>query len=229
MKEKIMGIYNQFSTAFASVSNAMKQEDNTDFATAFRQAAKTNSAKDLSTENGQVGGKGSIDGEEALLASIRKSEGEWDTVGDIGDGAGLSVGAYQMTEKSGGAQQLAKRLGISNYSKLSRNQRATEFKSRLATDEGKKIQTQLAKDRYFTKPKKLATKLGISDPKVISFMIDTHLNGGLDSVIRRAKGDYSLENMKKARKARYKYLASSKPRRFSKYLKGWLDRVDRFN
>ena len=161
-------------------------------------------------------------GTEKLLAQIRKHEGKYDTLGDIGDGAGLSAGAYQFTEKSGSANQLARNLGLKSAKDLT--------PAILGSPRGRKAQDQLVMQRYFKPAQNAANKYGVKDPRAVDFLIDTNINGGMANVISRAKkmGGLTLNNLKAARKARYKSLATKNPKKYRKYLKGWLNRVDSF-
>jgi len=168
----------------------------------------------------------SIDGvDKATLEKIFQAEGgkkngNYGMYGDIGDGAGLSIGAYQFTEKSGKAQKLAKMLGFKSI-------KDQGFKEALATPQGVKAQDELFFNDFLRLPKKYKEKYNIQDPKVYGFMIDTNLNGGLSSVINRAKkkGGLTLENLIQARKERYYDLIANNPNKFKKFEKGWMNRL----
>ena len=167
---------------------------------------------------------------EHQLKSLQKREGNYNTIGDIGDGAGLSVGAYQMTEKSGGAQQLAKKLGIKNYSKLNTTQRQSALAGVINTPYGRRTQDDLVQNKYFKPAQRAASKYGVTDRKAIDFLIDTNVNGGMQNVISRAKklGGLSLGNLKKARLDRYAYLIKKNPKKYAQYKNGWVNRVNEF-
>jgi len=156
------------------------------------------------------------------LKRLRKREGNYGTIGDIGDGAGLSVGAYQFTEKSGQAQQLAKNLGLQSVKQLT--------PQILASPQGRRAQDDLVLSKYATPAKRVAKKHKISDPKAVEFLIDTNVNGGMQNVISRAKkkGGLTLANLKAARKDRYAHLAKTNPKKYKQFLKGWYNRVDNF-
>ena len=149
-----------------------------------------------------------------------ESNGNYSTYGDIGDDAGISVGAYQFTEKSGMAQKLAENLGYKSI-------RSNGFKEELGTEKGKNAQDKLY-STYTRRPKELAEKYGIENEDVIGFMVDTNINGGLSSVVESSikKGGLTMTNLKESRKERYKRLAKSNPKKYAKYLKGWMKRVD---
>lgn len=159
---------------------------------------------------------------DGVLAGLRKREGNYDTLGDIGDGAGISVGAYQFTEKSGQAQELAKRLGLKSVNKLT--------PKLLASPIGRKAQDNLAVHQYVNPARKAAKRNKVTDSKAIEFLIDTNLNGGMQNVINRAKkkGGLTLANLKAARKDRYAALVKENPKKYKQFIKGWNDRVDRF-
>ena len=152
---------------------------------------------------------------------IKKAEGnDYGAYADIKDGAGVSVGAYQFTEKSGMAQQLARSLGFKSI-------RDKGFKEALSTDAGIKAQDKLY-STYTKEPNRLAKKYGL-DENTTGFLIDTNVNGGLQNVVSRAlkmKGGLTLDNLKKARKDRYAYLIKKNPKKFKKFEKGWNRRVD---
>jgi hypothetical protein len=167
---------------------------------------------------------------EQQLNALRKREGNYDTIGDIGDGAGLSVGAYQFTEKSGSAQKLAKKLGINNYDKLSPSQRQSALAGVIDTPYGRRMQDNLVKQQYFRPAQRAAQRYGVTDPKAVEFLVDTNVNGGMQNVINRAKkmGGLSLDNLKKARLARYAYLIKKNPKKYAQYKDGWTNRVMNF-
>ena len=157
------------------------------------------------------------------LNSLKKREGKYDTIGDIGDGAGLSIGAYQFTEKSGGALQLAKKLGLKSVSELT--------PELLRSQQGRRAQDELVLSKYFKPAERAAARHNVTDPKAIEFLVDTNVNGGMSNVISRAKkmkGGLTLANLKKARKARYRKLYADNPKRWGEFIKGWLARVDNF-
>ena len=189
----------------------------------FMKGVTAADESDMRVANQTQSGKVFEPGDEPLLAQIRKHEGNYDTMGDIGDGAGISVGAYQFTEKSGRAQELAKRLGVKSVKDLT--------PELLRSDWGVRTQDELVKEKYFAPAQKSAARHGITDKAAINFLVDTNINGGMANVINRAKkmpGGATLANLKLARKARYRKLARDKPKKFAKYLKGWLRRVDSF-
>ena len=155
------------------------------------------------------------------LAETGTSKGKYGIMGDVGDGAGISVGAYQMNEKSGKAQKLAKRMGFGSIHDKG-------FKSALNTDAGRKAQDSLFIEEYSAKPLAYAKKYGIKDKKTLGFMLDTHMNGGLDSVVKRAEklGGVNMKNLIQARRNRYASLISSNPEKFGKFKNTWNNRVN---
>lgn len=154
-------------------------------------------------------------------SKIRFAEGnDYGAFKDIGDGAGISVGAYQFTEKSGQAQALAKALGFKSIHDKG-------FKEALTTDKGKQAQDKLY-NTYTRRPRELGKKYNL-DENTIGFLIDTNVNGGLNSVVDTASkmsGGITLENLKKARLKRYDTLIKKNPSKYAKYKKGWYNRVN---
>ena len=165
-----------------------------------------------------------------ILGSLRNREGNYDTIDDIGDGAGLSIGAYQFTEKSGNAQKLAAQLGIKNYSSLSAKDRQSALSKVVGTPQGRQAQDRLVMDQYFKPAQDKAAKYGVTDPKVIEFLVDTNVNGGMNNVISRANkmGGLTMDNLKSARMDRYKNLVNKNPDKYGKFLAGWTNRVNTF-
>ena len=154
-------------------------------------------------------------------SKIRGAEGnDYSAYGDIGDGAGKSIGAYQFTEKSGMAQQLAKDLGFKSVNDAG-------FKEALGTQSGRAAQDKLYQT-YTRRPQEIANKYGVKDPNVLGFLIDTNVNGGLGSVAEAAlkRGGLTMDNLKGARMDRYNRLARENPAKFGKYLKGWTNRIN---
>ena len=158
---------------------------------------------------------------------IRKHEvgnpNRWGVFENIGDGAGITLGAYQFTEKSGKAQKLAHRLGFKSIYDQG-------FRKALSSPEGIAQQHRLFKETFYDPAKRIADLNGVRDPRAVAFLIDTNLNGGLKSVINRAKrkGGLTLQNLVAARNDRYRYLAHSNPRKYGKFLKGWIRRSNSF-
>jgi len=130
-----------------------------------------------------------------------------------------SLGRYHMTKDN--ARRVAEKLGF-NYRDV-RN-KSPKLKSALSSKAGIKAQHEVFEKHYAKPAISRAKRLGITDPKVIKFMIDTNLNGGLQSVLKRAKrkGGYTLKNLYRAREDRYRSLARSS--KYSHNLKGWLNR-----
>jgi len=154
-------------------------------------------------------------------AKIRQAEGNnYGAYADIGDDAGISVGAYQFTEKSGMAQRLAKELGFKSI-------RDKGFKEAITTSAGRAAQDKLY-GTYTKRPLEIGKQYGL-DEHTTGFLIDTNVNGGLSSVLNRAKkmkGGVNLKNLKQARIDRYNYLIKKNPAKFSKFKNGWMNRVN---
>ena len=183
------------------------------------------------------------------LKHIRKEEtgsgeGKYNIAKDIGDGAGISFGAYQLTEKSGNIEKYIKQVyaktndpvAMGHLSKFRRGMYTGDKKSLISylqqsgdTAVGKAAQDFLFKSMYLDPAKELASKYKITDKASISQIIDHAVNagmGGAARMLRLAAGDYSPVNMARARKADYSSLIS-KNSNLAKYQKVWFGRVDR--
>jgi hypothetical protein len=153
-----------------------------------------------------------------LQAETGSPTGNPTALADIGDGAGLTGGMFQFTEKSGRLGELAKMLGTST--------RDPNFRNLLGTPQGIEAQKQLF-NRYYVQPAmQLADKYNIKDPTARWFIVDTYLNGGAHDVLKRTGPGASLQALKQARAARYHYLANKNPGRYGKFLKGWMNRIN---
>ncbi len=186
--------------------------------------------------------------DQITLNHIRKHEtgsadGKYGTAGDIGDGAGISFGAYQFTEKSGNLKEYLKRLvsltndpvGQNYISKFEGNM-YTGIKSGLITylketgdtPAGRYVQDLLYKELFLDPAKKLAASYGITNPASISQIIDHSVNAGLGGAKRMlhiAAGDYTPENIAKSRKLDYMRLINANSK-LGKYQNSWFGRVD---
>lgn len=174
-------------------------------------------------------------------AIIRHSEskGRYNISGDIGDGAGISFGAYQITEKSGGLKSFVKKLSkskspyaneaqkvLGNFKGSSYKGDRKRFNAWLKKVGGeqvaKEIQDKIYYNKYYTPAMKLAKKHGITETKAVTQIIDHTLNagsGGARAMLRKARGT-SSEDIAKARVAHYKTLGG-----YPKYKKSWEGRV----
>ena len=178
-------------------------------------------------------------------ASIMKEEtgnsrGTYNTAKDIGDGAGISFGAHQLTEKSGGikdylkemskggdkkATKLLEGMGKGNAYKGDKKELIKYLKESGKTENGKKAQEKLYNKKYRDPALKLAKKFGITDPGAIAQIIDHTVNAGLsgtERMLKKANGDFSAKGIQKARKDDYRGLKN-----YKKYGKAWEGRVDR--
>ena len=182
------------------------------------------------------------------LDHIRKQEtgstdGKYGLAGDIGDGAGISFGTYQFTEKSGNLKEYLTRLvaltndpvGQGYISKFEGNN-YTGIKSGLIkylketgdTPAGRYVQDLLYKELFLDPAKKLAASYGITNPASVSQIIDHSVNAGLGGAKRMlyiAAGNYTPENIAKSRKLDYMKLIQNNSK-LGKYQKTWFGRVD---
>lgn len=186
--------------------------------------------------------------DQITLNHIRKhetgsAEGKYDMAGDIGDGAGISFGAYQLTEKSGNLKEYLKRLvAITNdpvgqeYLNKFNGVWYDGIKSGLIkylkatgdTPAGRHVQDTMYKEIFLDPAKKLAASYGITNPASISQLIDHSVNAGLGGAKRMlnyTNGDYSPESIARARKADYNRLIEIN-NALDKYRKSWFGRVD---
>jgi len=198
-----------FSAMFNDIDLSATEDDNE----VTNDVIETSDTKDnnFTIDDTEVSAEG------ASLTAKWESGGDYTTYGDIGDGAGITAGKYQFTEESGSLGKVAKELGFDSV-------KAKGFKEALGTEEGMQVQDKVYTELYAKPAIAKAKELGITEPKAVSFLIDTHLNGGLDSVLKSAKGDYSLDNLIKVRQSRYERLARKKDKK--KFLKGWSNRMN---
>lgn len=182
------------------------------------------------------------------LRHIRKEEtgsedGKYDTAGDIGDGAGISFGAYQFTEKSGNLKKFIERIvaltndstgaGIlANFDGNMYNGNKTGLTRYLkevgATKAGKHVQDEMFKEIFLDPAKKLAASYNVTDPAAISQVIDHSLNAGLGGAKRmlsKTNGNVTPQGIAIARKVDYQDLVN-KNSKLGKYMNTWSRRVD---
>lgn len=186
--------------------------------------------------------------DQITLNHIRKqetgsSEGKYGLAEDIGDGAGISFGTYQFTEKSGNLKEYLTRLVAltndpvgQNYLNKFEGNEYTGIQSGLIkylketgdTPAGRYLQDLLYKELFLDPAKELAASYGITNPASISQIIDHSVNAGLGGakrMLHMAAGDYSPENIAKSRKIDYMKLISSNSK-LGKYQRTWFNRVD---
>lgn len=186
--------------------------------------------------------------DQITLNHIRKQEtgsttGKYGLAGDIGDGAGISFGTYQFTEKSGNLKEYLTRLVAltndpvgQNYLSKFEGNNYTGIKAGLIkylketgdTPAGRYVQDLLYKELFLDPAKQLAASYGITNPASISQIIDHSVNAGLGGakrVLYKAAGNYTPENIAKARKIDYMTLIRGNEK-LGKYQKTWFNRVD---
>lgn len=186
--------------------------------------------------------------DQITLNHIRKQEtgstdGKYGLADDIGDGAGISFGTYQFTEKSGNLKEYLTRLVAltndpigQNYLSKFEGNNYTGIKSGLEkylretgdTPAGRYIQDLLYKELFLDPAKELAASYGITNPASISQIIDHSVNAGLGGAKRMlytAAGNYSPENIARSRKIDYMKLIQNNDK-LGKYQKTWFGRVD---
>jgi hypothetical protein len=164
-----------------------------------------------------------------MSAETGKAEGDYAVVGDIGDGAGLSFGAHQLTEKSGGIAKFLAKMTKSGDTRAASAAKGT--KGELAqylvevgnTPAGKQAQEAIYNDDYALPALELAKEHGITDSAAIAQMIDHSVNAGLGGAARmleKAEGN-DAQAIAAARKEDYSGLNN-----FDKYGGSWFNRVD---
>ena len=186
--------------------------------------------------------------DQLTLNHIRQYEtgtaaGKYDLAEDIGDGAGISFGTYQFTEKSGNLKEYIKRVValtndptgqaiLDNFdgNDYTGNQTGLirYLKATGATNAGKYVQDTMYKELFMDPAKQLAASYGITDKAAISQIIDHSVNAGLGGakrMLQRAAGDYSPDNIARARKLDYNSLIDGNAK-LAKYRDNWFGRVD---
>ena len=173
-----------------------------------------------------------------------KPEGKYGMAEDINDGAGISFGTYQFTEKSGNLKEYLKRLiaitndptgqiflnqfkGDTVYSGI-RSGFLDYLKETGDTQAGRYVQDSMYKEIFLDPAKKLGASMGITNQAAMSQLIDHSVNAGLDGAKRMleiANGDYSPENLARARKLHYSRIIDNNPDK-EKFRNGWFKRVD---
>lgn len=171
-------------------------------------------------------------------AETGNTEGGYSAAKDIGDGAGISFGAYQLTEKSGGIDKYLKAMagqGDATAIALSQQMQGGMFKgdkSKLTsylktsgdTEQGRAAQDKIFSNDYLAPALNIAQKNNVTDKAAIAQIIDHTVNagvGGANRMVNKAGGDFSAEGIANARKKDYSGLKN-----FGKYGKGWTNRVN---
>lgn len=173
-----------------------------------------------------------------------KPEGKYNMAGDIDDGAGISFGTYQFTEKSGNLKEYLKRLVAAtndpvgqNYLNLFKGDSVyTGIRSGFLqylketgdTQAGRYIQDSMFREIFLDPAKKLGTSRGITNQAAMAQLIDHALNAGLGGAKRMlelANGDLSAEGLARARKIHYTNIIANDPSK-EKFKNGWFKRVD---
>ncbi len=193
---------------------------------------KANSERvDISGIKGGVNGVGgaTLTGHAKKAAQIISAhEGKYGTVGDIGDGAGISFGAYQLTRAS--LQAFVKRMdevGVPGAFHCRPTPRGsaclTWLKAVSTTDESKKIQDEIFVNMYYEPAMKIAKKFGITDPKAQLHVIDHAVNagnGGAKRMLSRTQKGADSATVASARIKDYESLKN-----WGRYKKSWTRRV----
>lgn len=182
-----------------------------------------------------------------IASHIHKSEtgkttGNYSAAKDIGDGAGISFGSYQLTEKSGGVKeyitQMAKQgdqQAINFSSMFAKNGAYIGDKQKLqsylqasgGTEKGKATQDKIYSEKYLQPAMKLAASKGITDKAAIAQIVDHAVNagvGGASRMLKNAKGTSAID-VANARKQDYNAVIARDPSK-AKFKKGWDARVD---
>jgi hypothetical protein len=203
---------------------------------------------DLSGSDVEVSSKGGSDvlkGDLAVIASmVRSNEVRNNNYGQteiLKDGAGISFGGYQVTERGGNlykfmqnfaqrntkykAQAQAYLKMFSDPTHFSGNKK--QFMKWLRkignTEESKRAQDQIFVQQYYNPAKRIASKKGITDNKAIVHIIDHTLNagaGGARKMLKNVKYGAGSKEVANARIAYYKGL-----KLYSRYGKSWTNRV----
>lgn len=187
---------------------------------------------------------------DAIKEHIHYSEnsdknGKYDVAKDIGDKAGISFGAYQLTEDSGNLKGFLKEAAKVNpeAAKILKQFKGNYFNgpdSKLisflkdfgGTELGKKLQDEYYNKHFVEKAFELIDKYEILDKSSIAQITDHFLTGGPGgalAVIKRCKGDFSPENVAAQRLKQYEAVRIAKnnetPGLGDKFIDGWTTRA----
>lgn len=187
-------------------------------------------------------------GDTLTLEHIRKQEtgtkdGKYAIAANHNDQAGISFGAYQLTENSGNIKKY-----VAMLYELTKDPKAKEILDRFKgnkyggnpseligflkatgdTNAGRYVQDSIYKESFVRPAKNLAAKYGITNPASISQVVDHAVNaglGGANRMLGKAGGDFTPTGIAKARKLDYLGIIAGNPLK-GKYKKAWLNRVD---
>ena len=162
----------------------------------------------------------------ARLVKGSESLNNYGKAGDIKDGAGLTAGAYQFTEKAGSLagmiakyrelggefknKDIADKLSKSGGLTLTASERdilAEEMKGLKDDETFKQAQDEYWKSAYYDKSTKIANKYGITDPKMLALLATHQTNKGnikgIISTLKAKHGDdlsgVTMDELAKAR------------------------------
>ncbi len=203
--------------------------------------------KDIQDTTIGTGGTAKLTPEIAPIAKlVRSNEVRNDNYAQteiLKDGAGISFGGYQLTEKGGNLYYFLKKYANTKtpYQSeakkyLSQFSSPTNFKGNKKefmrwlrkignTKEAKEAQDVTFIEKYYRPALKLANKKGIKDPKAIAHIIDHTLNAdssGANRMLKKVRYGASSEDVAKARKQYYAGLKN-----FKRFGKSWYNRVDK--
>ena len=228
MSDALSTFSDSFSSMFSSLVNKVKSTET------YKTASKF--ATDIYEKS--KGFMGDIAGF-IHKSETGKSEGDYGAAKDIGDGAGISFGAYQMTEKSGGiksfldkmaadgdtkAAELSKQFNASGNSFGGNKADLTSYlKEAGVSEKGKAAQDEIYTKKYLEPALRLAEKKGVTDKAAIAQIVDHSVNagvGGAERMLNKSKGS-TADDIANARREDYRSLGN-----YDKYGKGWNNRID---
>ncbi len=178
----------------------------------------------------------------ALVIRTMETKNQYSKVGVLKDGAGISFGAYQLTQKAGSLSKFLKLYSSMSHeytseavkmnkvvstkgTKIPRAEVITWLRKIGNTPSAMKAQDLIFYKHYYT-PALKATKGKFKNKYVIAHLIDQNVTGGMKWVARNIKGD-DEQSVITARIAYYSTVPSQEKR--SRYLKGWKNRVAHFS
>ncbi|MCQ2738885.1 MAG: hypothetical protein MJ237_01515 [bacterium] len=130
--------------------------------------------------------------------------------------------------REGGLANLNDGGGLTNYGVTTNTYNAYRKKHNLPIQSVAKITMDEVKEIY----RNFWVKSGadkIEDEGLAIMVFDTAINMGCSAAKKMLKPDDNLESYTQKRKQRYRDLATNNPQRNQKFLKGWLNRVDKIN
>ena len=163
-------------------------------------------------------------------------------------GAGISFGAYQLSERAGNLEEFLKRMADGGDSEAARflsqftsvnggrvfngdRSELAKYLSRVgSSDLGKGVQDSIYRENFAKPAMELALRYGVKEPAAIAQIIDHYLNagpGGASAMLQIANssGDLSAEGIRNARLRHYRSIAQSNPSK-AQYLSAWEGRVN---